>query len=474
MVNQAGQVGSPAIYEPRQFPVPSEVRLPTQAQPESLNQEEATQQSVASMPAEQESLSLNPAAAHSSAAVEVHFQDSARPAASVAQPDGSNVQPPQTESEQTSFDNAVSFPLLSASGLAGTQASHASADFSRLPHISAQSLYEVANKNIARVSGGENFMTREHLTSALKDPKFSYQEKLVFARILDHIAEIDAMGTGASPVPHPRGSVTMNSLRELATRARTHPQDPTVRTVQDKFTHSPKLIQAFDSAYRTQVGANVRAWGNIENPAKLYSKIGGLNLFDFKEQWVQGYRDTIQKAANQNNLPPLLLAGTVFNEVGGAPETMVDDVIMAVRDVTGVIPPQLKGWLPETLLRPSDQTSVGNVSIQVEVAAQTLGYDPKHLTPDQRQTIIDALRSPRANIFISAMHLRELANVDFPGVKAQAMTDQHVRVIGARYNVGGSVSLNTVLEHMKKGTPGFTYGVDILQHRERILRALRG
>jgi len=48
-------------------------------------------------------------------------------------------------------------------------------------------------------------------------------------------------------------------------------------------------------------------------------KIGGGNIFDFKSQWVHGYRDAINAAAGRFDLPPELVAGVAFNEVGASP-----------------------------------------------------------------------------------------------------------------------------------------------------------
>ncbi|MDY6960244.1 MAG: hypothetical protein SVK08_13920, partial [Halobacteriota archaeon] len=49
-----------------------------------------------------------------------------------------------------------------------------------------------------------------------------------------------------------------------------------------------------------------------------------MNIWDFKYQWVRGYANVIEKAAEEFNLPVVLLAGIAFREVAGDPPTIDD------------------------------------------------------------------------------------------------------------------------------------------------------
>jgi hypothetical protein len=157
-------------------------------------------------------------------------------------------------------------------------------------------------------------------------------------------------------------------------------------------------------------------------------------LFDFKDQWVRGYRDAIVAAADRFDLPPELVAGVAHIEVGGDP-LWLDSAAYA--------------------LRPSDKrdlTSFGDVSIQVRRASESLGYGPsRNLTSDQRTSLIGLLTNPSANIFVAAKHLSDLRDLDFRGVSASNLTGDQIQVIATRYNRGSEISISAVRANMSYG-----------------------
>jgi soluble lytic murein transglycosylase-like protein len=129
-------------------------------------------------------------------------------------------------------------------------------------------------------------------------------------------------------------------------------------------------------------------------------QLGRENIFSFKNQWVHGNRSAINAAAKRFDLPPGLVAGVAYNEVGGDPQS-IDSLAYALRgDST------------------RDRTSFGDLSVQVRRAAEALGYDPSNdLSPSQRRMLIESLKDPTQNIFIAAKHLADLRDKDFKGVR---------------------------------------------------------
>ena len=99
-----------------------------------------------------------------------------------------------------------------------------------------------------------------------------------------------------------------------------------------------------------------------------------------------------------------------------------------------------------------DLTSYGNVSIQVEVATRTLGYNLENLTDSQRRIIIKSIKDPVQNILISAKHLSELRDIDFKGKISSHLTIDDVKVIATRYNRGPNLSIDKIRDNMSYGT----------------------
>lgn len=179
----------------------------------------------------------------------------------------------------------------------------------------------------------------------------------------------------------------------------------------------------------------------------------GQDLFRFKDQWVRGYKDAINAAAARFDIPPVLLAGVVYNEVGGDPP-IFDNVAYTIR---GAFP---------SATRDRDLTSFGNASIQVRRAAEALGYEnSNNLTASQRRSLIDSLEDPVASIFIAAKHLSDLRDFQFKGVHGNQLSRRHIEILGARYNHGPEIPLELLIKNTR-------YGKDIskrLDHLENLL-----
>jgi hypothetical protein len=139
--------------------------------------------------------------------------------------------------------------------------------------------------------------------------------------------------------------------------------------------------------------------------------------------YVSANRQLLTAAAQDCGLPPGMMAGIAWREVGGAPR-LLDDLVYRGR-----------GILPGTDDR--DKTSMGPLAVQVRRAAEVLGYDPHHLAGRQRKIVVAAVRDPGQNIFIAAGYLAQLkGESEFAGVPPERMTHAHLEELATRYNGG--------------------------------------
>jgi len=159
-------------------------------------------------------------------------------------------------------------------------------------------------------------------------------------------------------------------------------------------------------------------------------------LLSFKAQFVFENREIERAAAESFDIPPELVAGVVFNEIGGK-DPIKDSVYWA------------RTWLPGTEDR--DKTSLGQQATQVRRAAESLGYNPSTISETQRSAIVESLRDPSESIFIAAKHLSDLRDVDFPGTPGASLSEDQIQVIGARYNQGPTRALQDVKKDLSYG-----------------------
>jgi len=156
-----------------------------------------------------------------------------------------------------------------------------------------------------------------------------------------------------------------------------------------------------------------------------------------RAEWITANKDIINAAAKRSGLPPDMVAGIAWQEVGGQPG-WGDDITDSVREIAE------NDWFPVTpenlpsrLGGDKDETSFGPIAIQVRRGAEVLGYDPEHLTGSQRDQIEAALQDPGQNIFIASEYLAMLkAESDFADVPADEMSAEQRQELAARYNGG--------------------------------------
>ena len=178
-----------------------------------------------------------------------------------------------------------------------------------------------------------------------------------------------------------------------------------------------------------------------------WKTVGGRSfIFDFKDKWVHGYRRAIVAAAKEFDLPPELVAGVAYNEVGGDP-SWADAAAFNIRG-----------------RKEKRRTSFGSLSLQVRSAADSLGYTNPGSWQDA--AIIGSLNNSQENIFIAAKFLARLRNIDFKGRSANSLSKDDIAIIASRYNRGPGLSLDKI----KKDTQ---YGRAITKRIDHIKKLLR-
>jgi len=184
---------------------------------------------------------------------------------------------------------------------------------------------------------------------------------------------------------------------------------------------------------------------------------------DFKMSWIYAYKDVINDAAERYGIPLLLLAGVAYVEVAGDP-MWIDPLAFHARRINERMFGSFFGGLAG---RDAVKTSYGNISMQIIVAAETLGYDINNLNDAQINNIIRSLNDPIQNIYISAKHLSELRDIDFIGTGANDMSEEQIAITAERYNRGGAISIDSIINNSNG------YGGRIMRMRDYILEALR-
>jgi len=176
---------------------------------------------------------------------------------------------------------------------------------------------------------------------------------------------------------------------------------------------------------------------------------GGIGYIQrFKDAWIQHNKAQIMAAAAQYKMPPELLAGVCWIEVGGDPN-FIDRVAFEVRSFDWSGPE----WVDKnlTITKNLTKTSFGSVSIQLRTAAETLGLDSSAMSTIQQRNLAACLQKDIFNIQIVAQHLRKL--IDHDGLqKSPPLLDMdQVRIVGARYNRGIGLSLEDIKKNMSYG-----------------------
>lgn len=176
----------------------------------------------------------------------------------------------------------------------------------------------------------------------------------------------------------------------------------------------------------------------------LPERLGGGRPYarGFKNAWVKKHGYHIRTAARRYKLPPELLAGVCWIEVGGDPN-IIDRFAFEGRVIDWSGPSYIDRNF--TLTSPPAKTSFGFVSMQLRTAAKTMGLNADEMSTSELRSLSHCLEKDSYNINLAAMHLRQLADYD---KLPSPLSMNDVKIIGARYNRG----TNPGLESIKKDT----------------------
>ena len=183
-----------------------------------------------------------------------------------------------------------------------------------------------------------------------------------------------------------------------------------------------------------------------------------------REKWINGNKELIHAAAAEMGLPPDMIAGIVWREIGGKWQEL-DGSTEALRSAAqSGLSPVTPESLPGRFGGDRDETSYGPLGVQIQRGAEALGYDPENLSDQQRDEIRSALKDPAQNIFVAAKHLADLkAETGFANVRADEMTTDQYAELAARYNGGP----------YWQGSQAQDYGRYVAAHRHAAGEALR-
>ncbi len=184
------------------------------------------------------------------------------------------------------------------------------------------------------------------------------------------------------------------------------------------------------------------------------------HLLNKKRDFISGYSNIIKAAADEFEISPVLLAGISWREFGGDPE-WIDNVAFLIRQLDHATDTFNKNV---SVTRNAEQTSFGNVSIQIRRAADILGYNSNKLSHADKNEIINALEDPVHNIFIAAHHLADLSRIDFPDKRAADLSLDDLKIVATRFYRGPELSLDQIKADMQ-------YGENVLKRFE-LLNAL--
>lgn len=205
-------------------------------------------------------------------------------------------------------------------------------------------------------------------------------------------------------------------------------------------------------------------------------KLGGgrEHLFRYKDGWVAYNRSRIQTAANSNRIPVELLAGVAWIEVGGMPD-VVDSIAHPIRYFDWSGPDWVDNHM--TVTTHPHKTSVGSVSIQLSVAAKTMGINLESLDYENQWKLIKCMETDAFNLDVVASHLYQLIKYDFPSADSENLTDEESAIVASRYNRGTERKLSDFIDSLNapqgSATREYTeYGRAYLAHRERIRMVL--
>ncbi len=205
-------------------------------------------------------------------------------------------------------------------------------------------------------------------------------------------------------------------------------------------------------------------------------RIGGgfQYLSEYKDAWVLYNRLRITAVANEESIPPILLASVAWAEVGGKPDGTKRPAFLARSfDWSG------PNWMDRnlTITNRPEATSFGAVSIQLRAATSEMGIKAESLSVSDQLAVVSCLETDLFNLRIVAKHLRGLIRHDYPNANTAVLTEEQFIIAGARYNRGTARALSEIQSSIQslpgtKSREYSSYGRAMVRHKEHVQELL--
>ncbi|BES83097.1 hypothetical protein PEC302107_01950 [Pectobacterium araliae] len=236
--------------------------------------------------------------------------------------------------------------------------------------------------------------------------------------------------------------------------------------MQEQFPKNDRICNISTVRFRKWDEVDVLFWKLSKNDPDRRS--GEFYSNAYKDAYIQYNKELIIQTANFVGIPPELLGGVAWIEVGGKPEEY-KPIIMNWREQFSFVPG----------IKPADHTSVGSVAMQIRVAARTLGLDPSALTTRDQLELSACLMEDEFNLRLVALHLRDVILYDYPEAASLHPTDIQYKMAGIRYNRGIERNKDDFVRYInantQRGDPDWhyvSYGERLLQIRPHLHRLL--
>ena len=326
----------------------------------------------------------------------------------------------------------------------------------------SKKIYEEAKKEIDekyKAEEGDGFFTKlgKGLVKAHMKTAIFVQEHLMF-----HKCELDTplpwIFTSKDHMIDGAPALTMESqcacrYGGIITIVQQAGEDSTIGTTEDvemdnlqQSQMSITKIKELASKWNIEIGE--ADWNTLDFVRREMSPDGHEFRMKKRRKFIEKYSKVIEDAANEFDIPVFLMAGVVFNEYSGKPES-TDNIAYFIRGIDWSGP----DWIDEhlTITKNPDVTSFGHVSMQIRRAAETLGMDSENMSYKEKAEIIELLKDPVANIYIAAKHLQDLKEIDYSSIPSENLTDTDIKSIATRFNRGPDLTKEEITNNLIHG-----------------------
>ncbi len=343
-------------------------------------------------------------------------------------------------------------------------------DFSE--KISPERICNFLDSNFDKLKNKDGRIDLQSLEKSLRNPNFNLDNKKIIDRVTQNLnLFLDKDVKSFSDMTIPPFGISKEDISRVKNLSKGNVSAQIknkILNLESKTFRSDEHLKIIDKASKVNISNDVKEWtltdsGNyFIRKTKVIDKSNGNDFINkFKDDYIKSHKEVIKEASKMYSVPEKLLAGVLYKEVGGMPYELDTLSYLGrkylpekIKDITG----KLSG--------DKQLTSVGNVSIQIRRAKESLGYSWE-ISDKQEEEIIKSLENPKEAIFICAKHLSDLKNVDFKSKNFDSLTKYELAIVATRYNVGSGDTLER-----QKGK-GLNYGQEIVDNFKNLSELLK-